>query len=266
MKKHTTRSIRKNKVSRGFEPLSMLTCYDFQSAKSLNQSQIDLILVGDSLANVILGEKTTLKVSTEVMALFSKAVSKGAPDKFIVCDIPFGVSALGSEGVSQCIELFKSSGAQALKLEGAFTQQLSLIKTLTEAGVPVMGHIGLRPQSVHEQGGYYTHGKNEQTKQALLKEACLLQEAGCFSIVLECISPECTKQITSTLDIPTIGIGSGRESDGQVLVLNDLIGSDNQKTPSFCEPLDSFFTRRVDIANQFIAKLKKDTTTNDHQH
>ena len=174
----------------------MLTCYDYQTASMLNETKLDLILVGDSLGNVVLGYDHTISVDIATMKLFCGAVKRGAPDKFVIGDMPFGSYATLESGLANAINLFQASGIEAIKLEGAFPYQLELIERLTQVGIPVMGHIGLTPQSVHEQGGYFTHGKDQSSKSKLIKEAMALEAAGVFSIVLECVEETVAKEIT----------------------------------------------------------------------
>jgi len=230
----------------------MLTCYDFQTAQVLNETNLDLILVGDSLGNVVLGYDHTIEVSIDTMTLFSKAVKKGAPNKFVIADLPFGSYASMELGLTNSIKLFQQSGVEALKLEGAFPFQLELILRLTQIGIPVMGHIGLTPQSVHEQGGFYTHGKDEHSQDKLLKEAVALEEAGCFSIVLECVEENLAKKITQKLHIPTIGIGSGSDTDGQVLVINDLLHLGKNDPPKFCKPIANLYETKKQLLNEYL--------------
>ena len=193
-----------------------------------------LCFVGDSVGNVILGYETTVEVSLSTMILFSKAVKKGAPDKFVVADLPFGSYSSVAKGLESATKLFQQSGVEALKLEGAYPHELKLIERLTQIGIPVMGHIGLTPQSVHELGGYYTHGKDEASKNKLMIGAKNLEKAGCFAIVLECVEENLATEITKNLSIPTIGIGSGTKTDGQVLVINDLLHLGKNDPPKFC--------------------------------
>ena len=255
-KNHTklnTRQIRSyKKKSNTNRPLHMLTCYDYQTAQLLNESTLDLILIGDSLGNVILGYEHTIEVSVDTMALFSKAVKKGAPDKFVVADLPFGSYATLEMGLTNSIKLFQQSGVEALKLEGAFPFELELIERLTQIGIPVMGHIGLTPQSVHEQGGFFTHGKSQNDQERLTKEAIALQTAGCFSIVLECVEETLAQKITDQLNIPTIGIGSGQETDGQVLVINDLFHMGRQDPPKFCKPIANLYDLKKQLLNEYL--------------
>lgn len=245
---HTTRSLKKAKG----QHLQMLTCYDFQTAQLLEQTQLDMILVGDSLGNVVLGLETTVQVGLDEMILFTKAVRRGAPSKFLVTDLPFGTYADFQSGLQNSIKLFQQTQAQAVKLEGAAEYQLELIQRLTENGVPVMGHIGLRPQSVHQMGGYYTHGKNKLAAERLLKEARALEKAGCFSIVLECVDEEISKTITKELKIPTIGIGSGNVTDGQVLVINDLLHLGPKAPPKFCQPIANLYDIKKELIETYL--------------
>ena len=251
MNKLTTRSIQQYKSMRSSEGLQMLTCYDYQTACILNETDLEMILVGDSLGNVVLGYDTTVSVSLVEMQIFSAAVKRGAPDKFVIADLPFGSYATFSQGIENAIQLFQSSQVEAVKLEGANEGNYKIIKRLTETGIPVMGHIGLMPQSVHAQGGYYKHGKNQSDKDRLMQEALDLQQAGCFSIVLECVEESLTSEISKVLSIPTIGIGSGTDCDGQVLVLNDLLGMSNH-TPSFVKPVANMFETKKELINNYL--------------
>ncbi len=239
--KHNLRTIKKYKLEENIRPLQMLTCYDFQTAQLLNDTSLDLILVGDSLGNVVLGYETTVEVSLEEMCIFSAAVKRGAPDKFVVVDLPFGSYATFEKGIESAVTLFQKSKAEALKLEGAFDYQLKLITRLNEIGIPIMGHIGLTPQSIHQQGGYYTHGKKKEGAERIMKEALALQEAGAFAVVLECVEPKLSESITKILNVPTIGIGSGAKTDGQVLVINDLLKMGKSDAPGFCDPIANFY-------------------------
>lgn len=256
--KMNTRKLRKNKLRDGFKPLQMLTCYDFQTAQLFNQTELDLILVGDSLGNVILGYDTTVEVTIEEMRIFSSAVRRGAPDKFIVTDMPFGTYAIYEEGMKAALELFQKSKTDSLKLEGASQVVLKIIKSLTETGVPVMGHIGLTPQSVHELGGYYTHGKTEDSKKQILEQARELENAGCFAIVLECVEKDLAKEITDSLSIPTIGIGAGLAVDGQVLVINDLLKTGELSPPKFCKPISDLYSLKKDLITKYLSNKNQE--------
>jgi 3-methyl-2-oxobutanoate hydroxymethyltransferase len=254
MKKHNTKSLRTFKKKIHNTTLQMLTCYDYQTAQMLNETSIDMILVGDSLGNVVLGYDTTVEVSLNEMILFSAAVKRGAPEKFVVADLPFGSYSTVDRGLQNAIALFQQSKAEALKLEGAYPWERELIERLTQVGIPVMGHIGLRPQSVHQQGGYFVHGKDQKEAKLLMSESLGLERAGAFAVVLECVEKNLAQEITDALSIPTIGIGSGEATDGQVLVLNDLLGMGKNKAPSFCQPVTNLFEAKKQWVQSYLTK------------
>lgn len=239
-------------------PLSMLTCYDFQTAQMMNESDVDMILVGDSLGNVVLGFDTTISVNLEAMELFGRAVRKGAPDKFLILDMPFGTYATFEDGVKNALRLFQNTGAEAVKLEGAAPHILEIIKRLSDCGVPVIGHIGLTPQSVHGLGGHYTHGKDEANRLRLIKEAQELVENGIVALVLECVTKEVAKQISEQLPIPTIGIGAGPHTDGQVLVINDLFHMGPGKLPKFVKPIADFYQQKKNLLADYHQHLQRE--------
>ena len=248
MKKLNVRDIRKAKQGK----LQVLTCYDFQTAQLLNETDLDMILVGDSVGNVILGYETTVEVSLTEMEIFGAAVKRGAPGKFFIVDMPFGSYSTIAQGVHSATKLFQKTKAEAVKLEGAFPYQLKLIQRLTETGIPVMGHIGLTPQSVHQQGGYFTHGKTEDSAARLMREAKALEAAGVFSLVLECVEASLATKITKELSIPTIGIGSGKETDGQVLVINDLLQLGQRTPPKFCPPIANLYQTKKELIEKYL--------------
>lgn len=251
MKKLNTRLLKQAKRRYG-KHLNMLTAYDYQTATLLNTTDLDLILVGDSLGNVILGYDTTVEVSLDEMIVFASAVKRGAPNKFVVADMPFGTYTYLEQGLENATKLFQHSRVEAIKIEGASKNKYELIRRLTENGVAVMGHLGLTPQSVHEQGGYYTHGKDQETFDHLLEQAIELEQAGCFAIVLECVTADLAQTITNRLEIPTIGIGSGEQTDGQVLVINDLLKMGAQHPPSFCKPVADLYTLKHELISEYL--------------
>lgn len=255
--KLNTRKIKKRKLHLGKKPLSMLTCYDFQTASLMDETELDLILVGDSVGNVILGYDTTVEVTLNDMITFGSAVKRGAPNTFTVVDLPFGTYANLESGLKNAIELFQKTKAEAIKLEGASNTFLKLISRLNDVGIPVMGHLGLTPQSVHQQGGYFTHGKTTPEEVKLMKDAKALEEAGCFAVVLECVTPELATRISQELTIPTIGIGSGKKTDGQVLVINDLLKMGPHLPPSFCQPVADFYELKRQGIEIFLNDLSK---------
>lgn len=253
MKKLNVRDLKKSKQGH----LQMLTCYDYQTAALLNETDLEMILVGDSLGNVVLGYETTIEVTLTEMEIFGKAVRRGAPDKFLIMDMPFGSYSTVGQGVHSATKLFQSTKCEAVKLEGAFPYQLKLIERLTQTGIPVMGHIGLTPQSVHQQGGYFIHGKTESSAERLIREAKALEAAGAFSLVLECVEEHVAKEITEKLTIPTIGIGSGKNTDGQVLVINDLLKMGPKTPPKFCQPIADFYQMKKDLLNRYLKDQRK---------
>lgn len=214
------------------QKISMITCYDYWSAQIIEHSQIDLILVGDSAAMVMHGHSSTLNADLQMMESHIQSVARGAPSKFIVGDMPFLSFRKGViEGTEAAGRLMKA-GAHAVKLEGA-RGNLDLVHHLVESGIPVMGHLGLTPQSIHQLGGFKVQGRLPEEYQQILEDARNLEKAGCFSVVLECVPTALAKEITDALHIPTIGIGAGQVTDGQVLVLQDMLGMNQQFSPKF---------------------------------
>ncbi len=225
----TTRDIRKRK---GGKKITVLTCYDFPMARILDRCGIDILLVGDSLGNVVLGYPNTIPVTVEEMIHHARAVMRAAPRAMVVVDMPFGSFQVSVEKtVESCIRVIKETGADAVKMEGG-RRNHGAIRMLTDAGVPVMGHLGLTPQSVLQLGGFHVQGRGEEGK-LLVEEAKGLEDAGCFSIVLESVPAALAGRVTSSIGIPTIGIGAGPECDGQVLVLHDMLGLYDEFRPRF---------------------------------
>jgi 3-methyl-2-oxobutanoate hydroxymethyltransferase len=214
------------------EKISMVTCYDYWSAKILNESNIDCILVGDSAAMVMHGHDSTIPMDVKTMAAHIAAVKKGAPDKFIVGDMPFLTHCKGVKYAMDSVEKLMCAGAQAVKIEAQHGHE-KIIKHIVDSGVPVMGHVGLTPQFVNQLGGYKVQGKDTSSALRLVALSKTLEDSGCFAIVAECIPEELAKKITAQLYIPLIGIGSGNNTDGQVLVLHDLLGSQKDFQPKF---------------------------------
>ncbi len=214
------------------EKIIMLTAYDYNMAQILDETEIDIILVGDSLGMVFQGNSNTLTVELNHMIYHTEAVSKGCKYSMVVSDMPFGTFQLSPEETyKNAVKLIKA-GANAVKIEGG-SEMANTIEFLVSRGIPVMGHIGLQPQSINVYGGYKVQGKSKNQVEKLVNDAMALQNAGAFSIVLETITENTAKQITEKLSIPTIGIGSGRYCDGQVLVINDLLGLTKDIKPRF---------------------------------
>ncbi|WP_058307604.1 3-methyl-2-oxobutanoate hydroxymethyltransferase [Gracilibacillus massiliensis] len=222
------------KMKQENEKITMLTAYDYPSAKMAEDAKIDMILVGDSLGMVVLGYNSTIEVTVDDMIHHGKAVTRGAPDTFTVVDMPFMSYHLSLErAMENAQKIMQQTNAQALKVEGASQETLRLVERLTEAGVPVVGHLGLTPQSVHVLGGYRIQGKDKKTAEQLISDAKSLEESGAFSVVLECVPDLLATHISKQLAIPTIGIGAGKSCDGQVLVFHDILQYGVEFKPSF---------------------------------
>jgi 3-methyl-2-oxobutanoate hydroxymethyltransferase len=218
----TVRSLRASK--RTGEPFTMLTAYDHTFARIFDAAGIDVLLVGDSLGNVIQGQDTTLPVTLDESIYHTRLVARGADRSMVVGDMPFGSYQVSPEdAVRNSIRMIKEGGAHAVKLEGG-SAMLATTRRIVDAGIPVMGHVGLTPQSVHSMGGLRVQGRGEKGRSRVIEDAIAVQEAGAFAIVLEGIPADLAKEITQTLSIPTIGIGAGVDCDGQVLVMHDLLG------------------------------------------
>lgn len=254
--RHTLRSLQAL-YSRG-EKLSMLTAYDYVIAKLLDQSGVDLILVGDSLGNVVLGHETTIPVTLDAMIHHTAAVVRGTERALVICDLPFGAATDPESALRASIRAFQETGCQAVKLEGG-AWAAPIVRKLTEQGIPVMAHIGLTPQSIHQLGGFYRHGKTVDEVAALKDAAFALQEAGAFAIVLECLMPEVAAEITALLSIPTIGIGSGNRCSGQVLVINDLIGLGVRPAPKFARPRANVAEVIREAVRGYVAEVKSES-------
>lgn len=216
------------------ERLTALTAYDYPTARLLDESGIDIILVGDSLGMVVLGYEDTTEVTLPEMVHHTRAAARAVKRALLVADLPIHSYDDAAQAVSSARALVEA-GAQAVKLEGGVSH-LPQIEAIIAAGIPVMGHIGMLPQSVREEGGYKVKGRTQAEAEALLRDAAAVEKAGVFAVVLEIVSPETARQITGSLEIPTIGIGSGVHCDGQILVTHDLIGLFPWFTPKFVSP------------------------------
>lgn len=240
---------------RSGEPISMVTCYDFWGASVIENSPIDAVLVGDSLAMVVHGASSTLHADMEMMVLHTKAVSRGLKQKPIISDLPFLSYRKDLSTTMQSVEDLVRAGAQAVKLEGV-TGNTKTIEFVVQSGVPVMAHIGLTPQFVHQFGGFKVQGRNDEAAKALLLEARLAEQSGCFALVLECIPSDLACVITNEIQIPTIGIGAGVHTSGQILVLHDLLGFYNSKMPRFVRRFEDIHERSsVALSNYHRAVL-----------
>lgn len=214
------------------EKLAMLTCYDYSSARIMNQSDVEMILVGDSAAMVMHGENSTLPIDVTTMAQHVSAVAKGAPDKFIVGDMPFLSYRKSLEQNMSAVEALMKAGAHAIKLEGVNGNE-QLIKHIVDSGIPVMGHLGLTPQSVNQFGGFKVQGKTVDAQDRIIAEIKTLESLGCFSVVLECVPDEFARELVIHTNMITIGIGAGATVDGQVLVFQDMLGYSSGFNPKF---------------------------------
>ncbi len=221
------------RMKRDGRTITMLTAYDATFARLLDQCGVDVLLVGDSLGMVIQGQANTLAVTVDHVIYHTQAVTRGAVDAHVVADMPFmSYQTSEEEGLRNAGRLIKEGGAEAVKLEGGH-RHVGLVRRLTEVGIPVMGHIGLTPQSIHAMGGYKIQGRRAAQARQLVEDALALQDAGIYSLVLEGIPQEVAQQITEVLSVPTIGIGAGPQCDGQVLVIYDLLGMDDSFQPRF---------------------------------
>ncbi|SFM93675.1 3-methyl-2-oxobutanoate hydroxymethyltransferase [Thermodesulforhabdus norvegica] len=237
--------------AKGKRRITMVTAYDYVTARWVDRSGIDMILVGDSLAMVMLGHEDTLSVTMEEMLHHTRAVARGAHRALVIGDMPFMSYQVSVEqAVANAGRFMKEAGAQAVKLEGGATV-VPQIRAIVEAGIPVQGHIGLTPQSIAQLGGFKVQAKSAETAKKLIEDAKALAEAGCFSIVLEAIPAPVAKIITESVPIPTIGIGAGPHCDGQVLVLHDLVGLFDRFRPKFVKQYDEMGERLLNALRAF---------------
>ncbi len=215
--------------------LSMVTCYDYTFARLLAQSAIDGILVGDSAAMVMHGHPSTVSASLDLMRMHTEDVARGAAGKFVIADMPFLSFRKGVAAALDAAQALMSAGAQAVKLEGVDGHE-DVIERLAQSGIPVMGHLGLQPQSVNSYGGFKVQGRTDEGAREIVRQAAALERLGAFAVVLECIPAELGREISQSLRVPTIGIGAGPECDGQILVLQDLLGMNSDFHPRFVRP------------------------------
>lgn len=241
------------------EKIAMLTCYDFTMAGLLDSAGIDMLLVGDSASNVMAGHDTTLPITLDQMIYHAQCVSRGANRAMVIVDMPFGsYQSDSSIALASAVRIMKETGAHAVKLEGG-EEVLESISKIIKAGIPVMGHLGLTPQSIHQFGSYGIQGKSDEAANKLLKEALMLQEVGCFGLVLEKIPSDLATQVTEKLYIPTIGIGAGAGCDGQVLVMQDMLGMNLDFNPKFLRKyadLGNVITRATSTYIQDVKQAK----------
>lgn len=254
LKRVTTHSIQAMKVKG--EKIAMLTAYDFSMARILDEAGIDILLVGDSASNVMAGHETTLPITLDHMIYHGQSVVRAVHRAMVVVDLPFGSYQANSEiALSSAIRIMKESGAHAVKLEGGAEVEES-IRRILMAGIPVMGHLGLTPQSIYKFGTYSVRAKEEAEADKLIADALLLQELGCFAIVLEKIPAKLTEKVSKALEIPTIGIGAGMHADGQVLVTHDMLGITKDFKPRFLRRYMELFEGICTATQSYIADVK----------
>ena len=246
----TVPAVRARKASDGADPLVMLTAYDAPGARMVDQAGVDLILVGDSVAMVVLGYDDTLQVTVADIAHHTAAVARTRPEALIVADMPWMSYHVSVEETVRNAAVLIRAGAQAVKLEGG-RRRLPMIEALVAAEVPVMGHIGLTPQSMHAMGGFKVQGRDAQAALELVDDAKELAHAGCFAIVLEGVPGRVAARITRTVDVPTIGIGAGPDCDGQVLVFHDVLGLEHRVVPKFVRRYADLHTEGVVALRHF---------------
>src|SRR6266487_5743292 len=263
VKRITTNTLQKMK-SAG-EKISMITAYDFSFARLFDEAGIDIILVGDSASNVMAGHETTLPITLDQMIYHASGVVRGSNRSLILVDLPFGsYQGNSKEALASAIRIMKETGAHAIKLEGG-EEILESVKRIISAGVPVMGHLGLTPQSIYKFGTYMVRAKEHTEAEKLKKDALLLQEAGCFAIVLEKIPATLAKDVSKNLKIPTIGIGAGGQCDGQVLVMHDMLGINTKFKPRFLRQYLNLHEQVTSAVQQYIKDVKSGDFPNEKE-
>lgn len=263
IKKITTNTLQKMK-SAG-EKISMITAYDFSFAGIFDAAGIDVILVGDSASNVMAGNETTLPITLEQMIYHAQSVVRGVHRCLVVVDMPFGTYQGNSkEALNSAIRIMKETGGHAVKLEGG-EEVADSVKRIVSSGVPVMGHLGLTPQSIYKFGTYTVRAKEIEEAEKLKKDALLLQEAGCFAIVLEKIPAQLAQEVTASLQIPTIGIGAGGHCDGQVLVMHDMLGINTEFKPRFLRQYLNLHEQITGAVQHYIKDVKSSDFPNQEE-
>lgn len=254
VKRVTTNTLQKMKVAG--EKISMLTAYDFSFAKIIDSAGIDVILVGDSASNVMAGHETTLPITLDQMIYHASSVIRGAERCLVVVDLPFGSYQSNSDiALASAVRIMKETGAHCIKVEGG-EEILVSVKKIVSAGIPVMGHLGLTPQSIYKFGTYTVRAKEEMEANKLREDARLLEEAGCFAIVLEKIPASLAKEVSSSIKIPTIGIGAGNGCDGQVLVMHDMLGINTEFKPRFLRQYLNMHEMATKAVQQYVQDVK----------
>jgi len=263
VKKVTTHTLQEMKSSG--EKITMLTSYDYSLARLVDAAGIDVILVGDSASNVMAGNETTVPITLEHMIYHAQCVVKGVDRALVVVDMPFGTYQGDSKtALDSAIRIMKESGGHAVKLEGG-SEIVESVKRIQQAGIPVMGHLGLTPQSIYKFGTYSVRAKGQDEAAKLLEDALILEEAGCFSIVFEKIPAELAKKVSESLTIPTIGIGAGADCDGQVLVLHDMLGITKDFSPRFLRRYADLGETIDGAVKQYIEDVRSKEFPNDDE-
>jgi 3-methyl-2-oxobutanoate hydroxymethyltransferase len=263
IKKITTNTLQKMKAAG--EKISMLTAYDFSFAKIFDGAGIDIILVGDSASNVMAGHETTLPITLDQMIYHASAVIRGINRCLVVVDLPFGSFQSNSDiALASAIRIMKETGAHSVKLEGG-EEVIDSVKKIVSAGIPVMGHLGLTPQSIYKFGTYTVRAKEDEEANKLRRDAKLLQDAGCYAIVLEKIPAQLAKEVSENLSIPTIGIGAGMHCDGQVLVMHDMLGINTEFKPRFLRQYLNIYEQSAAAVQQYIADVKNKNFPNESE-
>jgi 3-methyl-2-oxobutanoate hydroxymethyltransferase len=263
IKKITTHTLQKMKANG--EKISMLTAYDFSFAKIIDGAGIDIILVGDSASNVMAGHETTLPITLDQMIYHAQSVVRGVDRCLVLVDMPFGTYQSNSElALASAVRIMKETGGHSLKLEGG-EEVIDSVRKIVDAGIPVMGHLGLTPQSIYKFGTYAVRAKEEEEADKLKRDAKLLEEAGCFAVLLEKIPASLAKEVSESLTIPTIGIGAGPHCDGQVLVMHDMLGINTEFKPRFLRQYSNIHEQATKAVQQYIKDVKSKDFPNENE-
>lgn len=263
IKKVTTETLRKMRFDGG--KITMLTAYDFTTAKMVDTGGVDAILVGDSAANVMAGHETTLPITLDQMIYHTQCVARGVERALVVADLPFGTYQSNPEkALESAVRMMKEGGAHAIKIEGGAEIEES-IRKIVKAGIPVMGHLGLTPQSIYQFGSYKVRAKEDAEAEKLLNDARLLEELGCFALVLEKIPSGLAKEVSESITIPTIGIGAGPHCGGQVLVYHDMVGMNKGFSPKFLRRYLDLHTEITGAVSQYVKDVKSADFPNENE-
>ncbi|HYC40221.1 MAG TPA: 3-methyl-2-oxobutanoate hydroxymethyltransferase [Chitinophagaceae bacterium] len=263
IRKVTTNTLQKMK--KAGEKISMLTAYDFSFARLFDSAGIDVILVGDSASNVMAGHETTLPITLDQMIYHAQSVIRGVDRCLVVVDLPFGSYQSNSDiALASAIRIMKETGAHSVKMEGG-EEVVEAIRRIVSAGIPVMGHLGLTPQSIYKFGTYTVRAKEEDEANKLRRDARLLEKAGCFAVVLEKIPAELAREVTRSVSIPTIGIGAGKDCDGQVLVMHDMLGINTEFKPRFLRQYLNIHEQATTAVQQYIRDVKSEDFPSDRE-